>query len=726
MIMKKGRKLIPIIMLCCLIFPLSATGTETFVDDNYISWTTIEEKVVEDIIYDDDSFLYLQVSGNSYKINKDFSSELITVEEQEKDALKRLEAGKSYLSAINEKDIKVKDNYLYYKDQKLMDVSSYIEKNEQLCQDNLGYEKKIHYFIRHYQLSNSDEVFFITTSLNYWSAPYNPQYTDILLLRNEKVCKLDTDPGFRLEKVLENADGSVWISGWIKGWKSSIENTLYLLDRNNEISSINKMIKKNDIEILGREPEGLIIKAVTRKLSCYSMLDLDKYSNENQGIFSINSGKEIKLRPEVMEDYQYLYMDNKHEIYAVSADSKRLKNLSTGREKELEAKESDYDSYLKILRAVSDEDSTQSAFIRKDRDGSSWYLRDYKIIHNANGIEQVFDRGLEVMMYPVENIFIDFDGGKWFLGCAGIAYYGNGYSEAKNMNPLLEGGIYPGRYDALYVDGNKKIWFFDEQIKCVSFEGDTALPAGNEYVQGFRKLSHPYAEIDGKGLFAYDKENTDGSYSLRIISIDRNGKIEHRDLMLDKFVKTLFSRDEALYIVLEDGFIKIEKDKVYEIRNPKVRMVMSFDYIDKNNMAFAGTHDIIAIHLPYLSEKVDEFEKDSQEFIFNGKPIRAFKVQNQLAICIEDLQNYGYDIVWDSDKRATFITYKPDKAVNAAELNTELLGEKGDIYYSDVEIYLDGKKIPSYNTGGYSLVKLKSLEDFFDIQVTDVICINKR
>jgi hypothetical protein len=137
-------------------------------------------------------------------------------------------------------------------------------------------------------------------------------------------------------------------------------------------------------------------------------------------------------------------------IYGIKDDGRELFNLTNNTSFPLAGDTDQYDHFTSQLEQAGN--VVQGSPPRTDRDSTSWYVKDQRIIHRVGNREWVFNRGLDVLMYPVSNLFIDKAGGKWFLSPAGIAYYGAGSKEAVNMNPAIDGGLPVGDYHALYVD----------------------------------------------------------------------------------------------------------------------------------------------------------------------------------------------------------------------------------------------------------------------------------
>jgi hypothetical protein len=92
----------------------------------------------------------------------------------------------------------------------------------------------------------------------------------------------------------------------------------------------------------------------------------------------------------------------------------------------------------------------------------------------------------------------------------------------------------------------------------------------------------------------------------------------------------------------------------------------------------------------------------------NGeKNIPVYEIDGALAICVEDLQYYGYHMNWNPETRVTRMVYD---GVNF-QGTTRYKKSQGNIYYSDIDIYIGNQEVDAYNMGGYSLVKVSDLYD---------------
>jgi hypothetical protein len=320
-------------------------------------------------------------------------------------------------------------------------------------------------------------------------------------------------------------------------------------------------------------------------------LNMGQYNTENSGILSIDSSLGKSFRVENPAGFMQVYLGSNGSIYGIKDDGRELFNLTSNTSFLLADETDRYDSFISQLEQT--EDTVQISPPRIDRDGTSWYIKDQRIIHRVGNQEWVFNRGLDVLMYPVSNLFIDKTGGKWFLGPAGIAYYAAGSQQAVNMNPTIDGGLPVGDYNALYVDDNQKVWHFGEVIRCWPYGGHTAVAPQSSLIQGFKPVYHNYLEQDGKGRFVYQKQNPDLTCSIRILTIDRQGTISEETYQSESYARQALLAEGALVIHLTDGLLIVDNQQAVPLTYQFIDDNMTLRVIDPHSYAFIGPYRIV-------------------------------------------------------------------------------------------------------------------------------------
>lgn len=112
-----------------------------------------------------------------------------------------------------------------------------------------------------------------------------------------------------------------------------------------------------------------------------------------------------------------------------------------------------------------------------------------------------------------------------------------------------------------------------------------------------------------------------------------------------------------------------------------------------------------------LGDVIGAYKKSVDFYSVNGHLIPVYLIDGNSYICIEDLKFCGFKMVWDAGQRTTRFTSNNKDVV---QNNYHMLEKQGDLYFSDIQIYVEEHKLPSYNMGGYSLV---CIDDFESIRV---------
>ncbi len=101
----------------------------------------------------------------------------------------------------------------------------------------------------------------------------------------------------------------------------------------------------------------------------------------------------------------------------------------------------------------------------------------------------------------------------------------------------------------------------------------------------------------------------------------------------------------------------------------------------------------------------------------NGKPIEGYNIGGRTVIIAEDLDNYGFHCLYDDKTRTLRIEsyfYELGDDLKIAEIPRGKVGKiVGDIYKTDIKVFLNGLEINGYNIGGRTAV---CLEDMGDLQ----------
>ena len=107
----------------------------------------------------------------------------------------------------------------------------------------------------------------------------------------------------------------------------------------------------------------------------------------------------------------------------------------------------------------------------------------------------------------------------------------------------------------------------------------------------------------------------------------------------------------------------------------------------------------------------DVLHSDISAYI-NGDEISCYNIDSKIVVIVSDLKNYGFDTKWDSKSRTTLITLNTKK--NTSPLKVEHSNQKvGSVafpyVYTDIQAFVDGNKVDSYNVKGDLCIGLRDL-----------------
>lgn len=98
----------------------------------------------------------------------------------------------------------------------------------------------------------------------------------------------------------------------------------------------------------------------------------------------------------------------------------------------------------------------------------------------------------------------------------------------------------------------------------------------------------------------------------------------------------------------------------------------------------------------------------------NHYPITSYNINGNTAVVAEDLQNYGFNIVWNAEERSLSITLNS----NATEItpygtvykNSYRVGQKSYPYLeTDIIAYVNGQRATSFNIDGKTCIYMEDL-----------------
>ncbi|HWP96583.1 MAG TPA: hypothetical protein VN426_07005 [Syntrophomonadaceae bacterium] len=714
-----------------LLFAFPGQGrASSFVDRNYIHWTVGVKNEAQEIVYADESFLYLIIDGEMKKVNRNFGYGLESLTPQEEESIKQKSQTDTGMTDIDSSLLTVEGHTLFYEKNPILDVAAYQEKNRNFYLNRPDLQPQpVAYKASFHQSASGLELLLVTSCPEPdVPAPYTGYYGDLIVLDRGQALHLTALERFTPQQVVESQDGTLWVSGTQNVTKFLNERSLFRIDTQSRLQSLNQSLRCNDIHLLQANSNHVIVWAGTHTF--YFDPDPARYDKGKDRIYCIDSAGAAQVQPEEIGDISSMVYAPGDEIYGVSFDGKSLINL-TGKQVYPMRNQDDYEEIQAMIDSVKEKETLESSptRVRFDQDGSQWLIKNGQAVHSRSGVEEVFYGGQDVLLNGMENIFVDGQNGKWFLSVAGVGFMASGSSEVKNMNPILPAS-YPGADKRrMFVDSQDCIWYFGAQIQRLPFQSTIPAAASDPQTDGFTPLEQNYIEYQNKAYFAYQKSNEDQSVTLRLFTIDGSGQLNHQDYSLTKKGMDFFARDGVFYVNLADGFWRLEGQRAMVVCNPCLNKISWSHYcLDTHRLGFATAARNVLVDIPEPGDLVDTFARpadwvegfypERQTALVNNVPIASFLIQAQgkNAICVEDLQYYGFDMVWDPVKRSTFLSRAVGKKITGDSRGSSIKSATGNIYASDVEIYITGEPIRSYNTGGYSLVAIDDLDNVFNIR----------
>ncbi len=102
----------------------------------------------------------------------------------------------------------------------------------------------------------------------------------------------------------------------------------------------------------------------------------------------------------------------------------------------------------------------------------------------------------------------------------------------------------------------------------------------------------------------------------------------------------------------------------------------------------------------------------------NDKPIEGYNIGGRTVVIAEDLDNYGFHCFYDDEERKLEIVayfYELGNDIKIAEIPRGKVGKiVGDIYKTDIKVFLNGIEIEGYNIGGRTAICLEDMGDLQD------------
>ncbi|WP_058485712.1 L,D-transpeptidase family protein [Defluviitalea phaphyphila] len=112
-------------------------------------------------------------------------------------------------------------------------------------------------------------------------------------------------------------------------------------------------------------------------------------------------------------------------------------------------------------------------------------------------------------------------------------------------------------------------------------------------------------------------------------------------------------------------------------------------------------------------------EKGNNKVFINGYLIPSFMYKDSTMIVLSDLQYYGFDIEFDKESKNIFLYRNGNK--NIIGISDDEIKKREDalikkpMIYTNIDVYIGDRKIPSYNANNKTIIYIKDLLVFGDI-----------
>ena len=89
-----------------------------------------------------------------------------------------------------------------------------------------------------------------------------------------------------------------------------------------------------------------------------------------------------------------------------------------------------------------------------------------------------------------------------------------------------------------------------------------------------------------------------------------------------------------------------------------------------------------------------------------------------MAIALKDLREFGFEVLFDEDKREVKVAYKGGEINSSFDYEDdekEIGSYMSDVLSTDIVAFLEGEKTESFNAEGYTHIYFRSLEAYGEV-----------
>ncbi|NLP45911.1 MAG: L,D-transpeptidase family protein [Epulopiscium sp.] len=112
-----------------------------------------------------------------------------------------------------------------------------------------------------------------------------------------------------------------------------------------------------------------------------------------------------------------------------------------------------------------------------------------------------------------------------------------------------------------------------------------------------------------------------------------------------------------------------------------------------------------------------QIEAITQTTRINNHIIPTYKYKNRQWVNTNDLLKFGFDIQWNEEEKIISIHRNLEKKIQGLDSNVTIEDfKKASVVYSDIEVYIGTRRVPSYNVKGWTFIPLQELYLFGMVQ----------
>lgn len=119
---------------------------------------------------------------------------------------------------------------------------------------------------------------------------------------------------------------------------------------------------------------------------------------------------------------------------------------------------------------------------------------------------------------------------------------------------------------------------------------------------------------------------------------------------------------------------------------------------------------------PKIGDPIGDVVYSDIRAYIDGSEIATSSINNNTFIVVEDLKNYGFDVVWDAKEKALKVERNKTKAFKPMTVihdNSKPVGTfKQKYLLTDIKTYLSGVEVESYSVGGNTMINFELLKKY--------------